>query len=103
MHGVPRSILLGRAWPGPGEPLFLPEDTDGAVALALEEQMLGPCGQPHDESMRSDMEDRYATRLVACHACAAHSKRQQDLAEDSADHGLFVHVDRIDPPGGGPP
>lgn len=33
---MPRSVLLGRPWPAPGEPLFLPEDTD--VALALHEQ-----------------------------------------------------------------
>lgn len=31
-YGVPRSILLGRAWPGPGEPLWLPSDLEGALA-----------------------------------------------------------------------
>ena len=44
---MPRSILLGRPWPKPGEPLFLPEDTDYAIALAEEEQdTCSQCGMP---------------------------------------------------------
>ncbi len=44
---MPRSILLGRPWPRPGEPLFLEEDTAYAVALAAEERDTCPsCGMP---------------------------------------------------------
>jgi hypothetical protein len=44
---VPHSIFTGRPWPRPGEPLFLQDDTDLAVALALEERDTCPsCGLP---------------------------------------------------------
>ena len=44
---MPRSILLGRPWPAPGEPLFTTEDTDYAIALAEEERDTCPaCGMP---------------------------------------------------------
>jgi len=42
---VPRSILLGRPWPQPGEEFFTTEDTDYAIALAEEERdTCGQCG-----------------------------------------------------------
>jgi hypothetical protein len=44
---VPVSIFTGRPWPQPGEPLFLREDTEAAIALAEEEQDTCPsCGMP---------------------------------------------------------
>ncbi len=85
---------MGRAWPSPGEPLFLPADTDGAVALTLDEQMRGPCGQPHDESMDPSKEDAYTVRRIACHACAEKSKAEADMREaEGSDHGIFLHVE----------
>jgi hypothetical protein len=43
---VPHSVFTGRVVE-PGEPLFLVEDTDGAVALAEEERATCPsCGLP---------------------------------------------------------
>jgi hypothetical protein len=44
---VPHSVFTGRPWPQPGEPLFLPADTEMAVALAEEERDTCPaCGLP---------------------------------------------------------
>jgi hypothetical protein len=44
---VPHSVFTGRPMPQPGEPLFLREDTDLAVALAEEEADTCPsCGMP---------------------------------------------------------
>jgi hypothetical protein len=40
-------VFTGRPWPQPGEPLFLPADTEMAVALAEEERDTCPaCGLP---------------------------------------------------------
>ena len=44
---MPHSIFTGRPLPGPGEQLFTQEDTDLAMALALEEKEQCPsCGLP---------------------------------------------------------
>lgn len=44
------SIFLGRAMPGPGEPLFLPDDTATALALAAStEGVCSECGTHPDE------------------------------------------------------
>lgn len=44
---MPHSVFTGRPTPAPGEPLFLDEDTAGALALAEEERDTCPsCGMP---------------------------------------------------------
>jgi hypothetical protein len=72
---VPHSILLGRGWPAPGEPLFTRHDTDLAVALAEEEaDTCEACGLPKawcrdnaDGRYRFDVEESWcwATYRVA--------------------------------------
>jgi hypothetical protein len=87
--------VLGRPWPAPGEPLFLAEDTDGAMALQWYEGLIcSGCGQPLDESMSPEAEDGYRARLLACHGCAELQKAQTDLQADTADPGLHIVIER---------
>jgi hypothetical protein len=62
--------------------------------LLIDEDLMGPCGQPHDESMRADAEGKYHVRHISCHACAEKSKSQRDLHEGNSDHGVFLVVER---------
>lgn len=67
---MPRSILLGRPWPAPGEPLFTTEDTDYAIALAEEERDTCPlCGMP--KAWCRDVENGRARFDVAEEMCWA--------------------------------
>jgi hypothetical protein len=75
---VPRSVLLGRPWPKPGEPLFLPDDIDGALDLQLDEDSRCSRGHRLDEAAGEDGE-AYVARHFTCDACAA-----IDLAEHHA-------------------
>jgi hypothetical protein len=70
--------------------------------LLLEEDSIGPCGQPHDESMQPAMEGKYHVRQLSCHACAEKSKAQRDLHEGTSDHGIFLIVEPDTHPRGGP-
>lgn len=95
---MPWTIFNGsRSWPGPGKPLFTPEDTDAQLELAAYEANLHRgCGQPLDESTLRSSQDQYRSRVIACHACAEKQKTERDLA--AAEHpepGLIVIVERI--------
>ena len=92
---MPRSVLLGRPWPAAGEPLFLADDLDGALALDDEERgTCDGCGQPKDESMAPESEGQYRARLVACHACAEIQATEIDLREGTAERGVRIAVER---------
>jgi hypothetical protein len=74
--------------------LFLPEDTDGALALHFEEGLrCAGCGQPGDESRQPSAEEDYRTRRIACHACAELEKARADLHEGGAP-GIHLIVER---------
>lgn len=95
--GVPRSIFLGRPLPGPGEPLWLDEDRDWALALLEVEADTCPgCGQPLSESTHSDNEFAYTASASRCHSCAAMRRyARRFLPEDSPQSladGLTFHV-----------
>lgn len=73
---MPRSILLGRPWPQPGEPWFTDEDTAYALALAEEEAATcHMCGLPvavcSDPEHQFDFEGRervcWPTYALALH------------------------------------
>lgn len=55
----------------------------------------GGCGQPLEESTRPDAEDKYRTRLFACHACAARQKTEADLRDTHAEPGIHLVTERI--------
>lgn len=63
---------MGRPTPGPGEPLWLPEDRAWALALlAVEAESCPDCGQPWAESGARENEEAYTAAIHLCHACAA--------------------------------
>jgi hypothetical protein len=94
--GVPRSILLGRPMPGPGEPLWLPEDRWWALALLeVEAAACRDCGHPTGETTAAEAEYRYDAQVVRCHACAAGARRMAAVQEDGTrPEGLQVSIYR---------
>lgn len=75
---MPHSILMGRPWPKPGEPLFTPADTQLALELQAEEDLacVG-CGHPRDECMDPDNEQAYEVNEFYCDPCAAKAEYQR--------------------------
>lgn len=81
---TPRSVLLGRV-PQPGEPYWLPADTDGLLALQSDEDTrCGGCNQLLEQSMDPDNSELWDTvhdPLPVCHACAAMDRRKRALRD----------------------
>ena len=88
-------MFLGRVV-GEGEPLWLDEDRDYALALHfLEQETCGGCGQPRSESTAIENDGAYRAEPVRCHACAALSRQSTkflDGAAASAAAGLTFYV-----------
>ena len=93
---MPRSIFLGRPWPQPGEPLWLPDDRDWAYALAeVEADACPDCGKPWSEASDPDLEYGWQATIARCHACAAgHRTIARFEAEGGDTRGLHVLVTR---------
>lgn len=97
-HGIPRSIFLGRPLPGPGEPLWLDEDRDWALALQeLEADTCSGCGQSRSESTLGQNEYGYTVTPERCHSCAAIRRYDRTFLQaegvpPSFGDGLFLHV-----------
>ena len=73
---MPRSILLGRRWPGPGEPLFLPQDTNWALAHAEHKaredaNRCRMCGLPKAVCRDRANQFRFEAEAERCHATYA--------------------------------
>lgn len=83
--GIPRSIFLGRPLPAPGEPLWLEEDTEWALAWQEDKaSRCGGCGHPLDETTDPDAEEAYRVHTIRCHACTARDRKDgQPLDEPS--------------------
>jgi hypothetical protein len=94
---VPRSVFLGRVV-ADGEPLWLPEDRDWALALAqVEADSCPDCGQPWSEASSRDSEDAYTAELLLCHACVASGRAlraHQGKNPNKPTDGLHVRVER---------
>lgn len=94
--GVPRSIFLGRPAPAPGEPLWLDDDRDWAIALHLvEADTCDGCGQPRSESVLPENEFAYSVTPIRCHSCAAlrrSSRGWLDGQNETAADGVTFHV-----------
>ncbi|MGW4505688.1 hypothetical protein ACWENO_13715 [Streptomyces sp. NPDC004436] len=86
-------MFLGRAV-APGEPLWLDEDRDWALALAeVERDSCPDCGHPWSEASASESEDQYDVALLRCHACAAGARQSQSFQEANGDpRGLHISI-----------
>jgi hypothetical protein len=93
---VPRSIFLGRPWPQPGEPLWLDEDREWALALHYVEQDVCPdCRQPWQEATDPKNEGAWTAHLVRCHACHAAARTVGQFETNGGDmRGLHVNLSR---------
>lgn len=93
---MPRSVFLGRPVPAAGEPLWLEEDRNWALALLqVEAEQCPGCGQPWAEA--SDRENEFAWRaeIARCHACAAGHRAVANHEKAGGDtRGLHVRVIR---------
>lgn len=93
---MPRSIVLGRPWPQPGEPLWLPDDIEYALGHMAELKLrCSGCGNPRDESMDPERAHQWHAHSSVCFACAeidAEKRSWRDLenpAPDDLDGRLF--------------
>ena len=73
--------------PKDGEPDWLPEDTEAALAWQEEQDALCECGQPRSESMSPDGPD-YAVTALRCRACEA---REAAAARWAKDEHAILH------------
>lgn len=93
--GVPRSIFLGRTV-ADGDPLWLDDDRDWALALhLLEADTCDGCGQPRSESTLPENEYGYSVVPIRCHSCAAlrrASRSWLDGQNESVADGVTFHV-----------
>ncbi|NYV73180.1 hypothetical protein [Streptomyces sp. UH6] len=82
--------------PGPGEPLWLDEDRDWALALLhVEADQCPDCGSPWGEATAQENEYAYASDLTQCHACAESARAVRAFQEAGGDTaGLHVHTHR---------
>jgi hypothetical protein len=80
---VPPSVLAGRVVLA-GQPLWLQEDTDLAVALTEIEAERCECGHSRTESMDPAHEFDWQAEAVRCHACAARERAARSAARDDA-------------------
>jgi hypothetical protein len=81
---VPRSVLLGRPWPAAGEPLFLPEDTNWAIAHAeykrqVEAARCHLCGLPKTVCRDPDNQFAFEVDAERCHATYALATAQERI------------------------
>jgi hypothetical protein len=95
---MPRSILLGRPWPLPGEPLFLEDDLEALLEWQREQALVCPgCGLPGDETLDKDSAFSYRARVLRCHGCAARDRAAEERAkQESDDAGIFYMIERTD-------
>lgn len=74
--------------PGPGEPLWLPEDRDKAIAYEIAaREACGTCGSREQDFLDADGRPLDPPRLMAevqdCPGCAERTKGSLDLQEDA--------------------
>lgn len=100
---MPLSIFLGRPWPQPGDPLFLPEDTDRARALhELEKQEAADrcqsCGLPKELCRAQGNQYAFEPEAERCHATWAILQRQTQLGQDDVHNRALVWSARMKSP-----
>lgn len=89
---------------GKGQPEWLPEDVEAAIALDEHERDLHVCGQPSSESMATKLDDRgrtvpahdYEGEAWICYACVAVEREREAMSEHDHKHSIAYRVKRID-------
>lgn len=87
--------MFGGRVVGEGEPLWLPEDRDAAIAVWQEKQLTHSCGQPLDVSADPSSDGKYVAEPVVCHACAARDHASRAHAKDGDMAGVIWEVTRV--------
>lgn len=85
---LPLSIFYGRPWPQPGEPLFLPDDTDKALAYEKAAAEACPNCLTRHEDWFDDDGRKYDPPLLEavtrhCEGCAEKSRLSLDLKAET--------------------
>ena len=90
---MPVSVVLGRVVRD-GEPLWLDDDRDAAIALLEEESdECSGCGQPRSASMSATADGAYEVQMLRCHACAAKARAVgKFMSSGGSGDGLMVVV-----------
>ena len=86
---MPRSILNGRPWPQPGQPLFLPEDRNWALAHAAYKAQVDAnrcrlCGLPKDVCRDPANQFEFEVEVERCHATYAMASAQERASSRNA-------------------
>lgn len=90
---------MGRPLPGPGEPLFLEDDTAAAIALAEEERdACQACGMPRAWCRSGDLTEvgRFDAKDEVCWATYRVAMRREALEKDGA-HSTTRQARQITP------
>lgn len=92
---MPVSVVLGRVVRD-GEPLWLDDDRDAAIALLEEESdECSGCGQPRSESMSPKADGAYDVEMLRCHACAARARAVgRFTSSGGSTDGLMVVINK---------
>lgn len=98
-----RSVFLGRVV-GKGEPEWLPDDVEAAIALDEYERDLHICGQPASQSMATKIDDRgrqvpahqYEGEAWICYACVAVEEARESMSEHDHRQSIAYRVKRLD-------
>lgn len=86
-------MFLGRVV-AKGEPLWLDEDRDWALALLeVEADRCDGCGQQRSESMSIEADSGYRAEKARCHSCKAIAEASERWADDGK--GLFIKLSKL--------
>jgi hypothetical protein len=94
-YQVPRSILLGRPMPRPGEPLWLPDDREWAIVYEqFKRGVCTRCGTRHEEW--ADDPDAYVAVPTRCPGAEALAISDEQIPEQERARGAFSVLIRGD-------
>lgn len=88
-YEVPRSVLLGRPLPGPGETLWTDEDLDWAIAYEAYKATLCPqCGTDH--SLWAADSDAFVAIPTRCPGRQAIALAEKEIPEEERNQGAYA-------------
>lgn len=100
-HGIPYSILLGRVWPNPDDPLeaqWLRSDVNYAVMYRQHESerclMCGSLPREWPDDTRQD--PPYIAQPYRCAGCAEIADERDGVPNGREGHGVYVRLERFD-------